>query len=318
MLTRQASFDFDAGKHGGKREHSGRPRGPRPKLWHRSRDEFPATYPCHVTLPVRRDIPALRKGKIVREVEAAFRRACSRPDFRLVHYSIQDDHAHLIVEADGVAALGRGMKRLAGLFAFAVNRAIGRGRTGKVLADRYHHEVLTCPRQVRNPIAYVLLNARRHAHKRIARLRKQGKRVKPLAPTRVLDARVFGALVRRLAGRSGSGSITAARARPGHDAGRGAAADVVPARGVAEASPDRSQRDPGGRARLRRRGPSAPPLRARSDPIHPKPSGSGSGPVPQKRSARERASREAPRRLRRPRSRERWRWDCIPSHHREV
>ena len=56
-----------------------------------SRDEFPATYPCHVTLPVRRDIPALRKGKIIREVEAAFRRACSRPDFRLVHYSIQDD-----------------------------------------------------------------------------------------------------------------------------------------------------------------------------------------------------------------------------------
>ncbi|HVH06214.1 MAG TPA: transposase [Myxococcota bacterium] len=190
--TRQASFDFDAGKHGGKREHSGRPRGPKPKLWHRSRKDFPATYPCHVTLRVRRDIPLLRRGKIVREVEQAFRRACSGKEFRLVHYSIQDDHAHLIVEADGVAALGRGMKRLAGLFAFAVNRAIGRGRTGKVLADRYHHEVLTCPRQVRNAIAYVLLNARRHAAKRIARLRKQGKPVKPLAPARMLDSASSG------------------------------------------------------------------------------------------------------------------------------
>jgi hypothetical protein len=105
---------------------------------------------------------------------------------------IQDDHAHLIVEADGVAALGRGMKRLTALFAFAVNRAIGRGRTGKVLRDRYHHEVLTCPRQVRNAIAYVLLNARRHAAKRLARLRKQGKRVEPLAPARVLDAASSG------------------------------------------------------------------------------------------------------------------------------
>jgi hypothetical protein len=79
------------------------------------------------------------------------------------------------------------MKRLAGLFAFAVNRAIGRGRTGKVLADRYHHEVLTCPRQVRNAIAYVLLNARRHAAKEIARLRKLGRTAEPLAPARILD-----------------------------------------------------------------------------------------------------------------------------------
>jgi hypothetical protein len=40
-----------------------------------------------------------------------------------------------------------------------------------VLADRFHNEVLTCPRQVRNALAYVLLNARRHAAKRLAKLR---------------------------------------------------------------------------------------------------------------------------------------------------
>ena len=185
---RQIELDFDAGRHGGKRENAGRPEGPNPKLWHRSRDEFSATHPCLVTLKVRPEIPSLRTGKVIREVERAFRRACSHAGFRLVHYSIQDDHAHLIVEAKGVASLGAGMKRLAGLFAFAVNRAIGRGRTGKVLADRYHHDVLTSPRRVRNALAYVLLNARRHAAKRLARLRKQGKLVKPLAPARVLDA----------------------------------------------------------------------------------------------------------------------------------
>ena len=42
------------------------------------------------------------------------------------------------------------------------------GRTGRVLADRYHHRILTCPRQVRNALAYVLLNARRHAGRRRA------------------------------------------------------------------------------------------------------------------------------------------------------
>ena len=182
----------------------------------------------------------------MRAVEAAFRRGCSRSDFRLVHYSIQDDHAHLIVEADGAAALGSGMKRLAQLFAFAVNRALGRGRTGKVLADRYHHEVLTCPRQVRNALAYVLLNARRHAAKRIARLRKQGKPVKPLAPARVIDAASSGRWFdgwrdEARVDRSPPPAL-AARCR----AGDRAAADVVPARGLAEASPDRSERGPGG------------------------------------------------------------------------
>jgi hypothetical protein len=186
--TRQIELDFDAGRHGGKRKDAGRPEGPNPKLWHRSRDEFPAAHPCLVTLEVRPEIPSLRTNKMIREVEGAFRRACSRGDFRLVHYSIQDDHAHLIVEAGGASGLGRGMKRLAGLFAFAVNRAMGRGRTGKVLVDRYHHEVLTCPRQVRNALAYVLLNARHHAAERIARLRKQRKPAKPLAPARILDA----------------------------------------------------------------------------------------------------------------------------------
>ena len=153
---------------------------------HDKRTDFPSTNPCHVTLRVIPGLPSLRDGAVAREVESAFRRGCVRAEMRLVHYSIQDDHAHLIVEAKGVLALGNGMKSLASLFAFAVNRALG--RTGKVLADRYHHRVLDSPRQVRNAIAYVLLNARRHAAKRIAKLRKAGmKNLAPLRPARGVD-----------------------------------------------------------------------------------------------------------------------------------
>jgi REP element-mobilizing transposase RayT len=186
--SRQGSLNFDAGRHGGRRENSGRPEGPNPKLWHRSRDPFAAAHPLHVTIPVRWDIPSLRGHRILRALEATFRRACERKGFRLVHYSIQDAHVHLIVEADGVAALGRGMKSIASRIAYAVNRALERGRRGKVLRDRYHHAVLTCPRQVRNALAYVLLNARHHAAERIARRRERGRSAKPLGPGRLLDA----------------------------------------------------------------------------------------------------------------------------------
>jgi REP-associated tyrosine transposase len=200
--SRQQSLNLYLGRRGGYREHAGRPRGPRPLVWHRSRKDFPETHPCHVTLKVRAGLPSLRQWHVVREVEARFRAVAagaiaggharasagggSRTAFRLVHYSIQDDHAHLIVEAESREALGRGMKSLASRFAFAVNR--GLGRVGRVLADRYHLRILRSPRQVRNALVYVLLNARRHAAQRVARRRKSGLRAAPIPRAGVLDA----------------------------------------------------------------------------------------------------------------------------------
>ena len=48
---------------------------------------------------MRDDVPSLRIVPIVREVERTFARGCARAGFRLVHYSLQENHAHLIVEA---------------------------------------------------------------------------------------------------------------------------------------------------------------------------------------------------------------------------
>jgi hypothetical protein len=117
--------------------------------------------PAHVTLRVRAGIPSLRTVPVVREIERTFAAGCVRPGFRLVHYSLQGTHAHLIVEAQDQDALGRGMKAIGARLARAVNRVAG--RTGRVLADRYHHRLLPTPREVRGVLRYVLLNARRHA-----------------------------------------------------------------------------------------------------------------------------------------------------------
>lgn len=116
-----------------------------------------------MTLRVREEIPSLRTVRVVREIERSFATGCERGEFRLVHYSLQGNHAHLIVEADHEHALGRGMKALGSRLARAVNRVFG--RSGPVLADRYHVRLLKTPREVRNALAYVLLNARRHAAK---------------------------------------------------------------------------------------------------------------------------------------------------------
>jgi hypothetical protein len=98
---------------------------------------------------------------LVHDLERSFADGCRRPGFRLVHYSLQGNHAHLIVEAHDREALGRGMMAIGARLARAVNR-IGE-RTGRVLADRYHLRLLKTPRDVQRALRYVLLNARRHA-----------------------------------------------------------------------------------------------------------------------------------------------------------
>jgi REP element-mobilizing transposase RayT len=149
---------------GGARAGAGRPRGRNPRVWHRSRERFPRHAACHVTLRVRRDVPSLRSARFVRAAERTLVASCERGEARLVHYSIQPDHVHLMVEATGREALGRAMKSLAARLARAANRTFR--RRGPVLADRYHVRILRTPLEVRRALAYVLLNARRHAAKR--------------------------------------------------------------------------------------------------------------------------------------------------------
>jgi REP element-mobilizing transposase RayT len=162
--ARQLAFDLRApARWGGARPGAGRKSGPRPRDPHRRRDPLAARHPCHVTLKVRADLPSLRRPRVVAELERRWRVACERGRFRLVHYSVQADHAHLIVEAASAYDLSCGLKALAARFARAANRVFR--RSGRVLADRAHVRVLRTPREVRRAIAYVLLNARRHAAK---------------------------------------------------------------------------------------------------------------------------------------------------------
>ncbi len=95
---------------------------------------------------------------------AAVRRgiaACiARPDFRVVHASIQANHIHLLIEADDKGALSRGLRAFMTACARAINGH--RGLNGRVFAGRYHMTVVSSPRQARAALAYVLNNWRRH------------------------------------------------------------------------------------------------------------------------------------------------------------
>jgi len=151
--------------HGGKREGAGRkPASKRPPVHQVRRPRVPRGGPVHVTLRVRRDVPSLRSRRFIRDFQSRMRAGCERGEFRVCHYSIQRDHIHLVVEASGKEALGRGMKSVGIRLARTVNRVFG--RVGPVLFGRYHLRVLRTPHEVRHALAYVLLNARKHWRQR--------------------------------------------------------------------------------------------------------------------------------------------------------
>jgi REP element-mobilizing transposase RayT len=149
---------------GGPRHGAGRPRGTRPRVMHRSRESIVARLPVHVTIRLRRGIPSLRQPRFVRRFRSSLSEACVRHGFRVVHYSIQRDHVHLLIEAHSNHSIACGMKSVGARIGKLANRLFQ--RNGKVLDGRYHLRPLRTPLEVHRALRYVLLNHRHHAAQR--------------------------------------------------------------------------------------------------------------------------------------------------------
>ena len=100
---------------------------------------------------------------MVQELRRAFFRGCEKDGFRIVHFSIQRHHIHLVCEADTAERLARGIQGFSISAARRLNARVG--RTGRVFSDRYHAAPVRSPRHARNVLCYVLQNARRHGER---------------------------------------------------------------------------------------------------------------------------------------------------------
>lgn len=169
----QAELEFRSW--GGARPGAGRkPKGERPMLPHDRRPPHKASIPLLITTKLLPGLPSLRRAGEAASIRAAWAQAQAAADaragagrgrgrsapFQVVHYSIQSNHMHLIVEAPDRAALTSGMRSLLVRIARALNRIWN--RSGRVFADRFHERALRTPREVRNALVYVLQNLRKH------------------------------------------------------------------------------------------------------------------------------------------------------------
>lgn len=170
-LTRQLSLGLreKPPAHGGVRAGAGRPRkkdAERGYIVHGVRPSHRKSDPVHVTLRVGARIPSLRRQSLERIVKRALlaqRHELAETNakhFQVVHFTIQSDHLHLIVEAPDKRGLARGVAGLEIRIARRINALLG--RKGRFWKERYHRRDLRTPTEARNALRYVLLNTQKH------------------------------------------------------------------------------------------------------------------------------------------------------------
>ena len=131
----------------------------RSRVPHETRPEVRG--PIHVVWRIQRGLPGLRTPRGLRRLERAFRRGKERDGFALLHYSIQHDHLHLVVEVKNRRKLSRALQALGIRIAKSLN-SLWHRRKGRVFAERYFAQALENMRQIWRTVRYVLNNGRKH------------------------------------------------------------------------------------------------------------------------------------------------------------
>jgi len=149
---------------GGKRKHAGRkPNGARARVSHGAREAIRPGWAAHVTLRVRDHVWNLRSRRCFSAIEGALVAAKGRFGMRVVHFSVQGNHIHFVIEVPDKRALARGMRGLTVRIAKALNRVMR--RSGPVFADHYHSRAVRTPTEAARVLSYVLANYAHHAQR---------------------------------------------------------------------------------------------------------------------------------------------------------
>src|SRR5262245_47479516 len=113
MKTKPRQEVFGFTNWGGKRRGAGRkPKGARAGVSHAARAKLASRFPVLVTMRLCSGLQSLRDHETHQRLQEAFAES-AKADFRIVEYSIQSNHLHLLVEAQDGKRLARGMIGLA-------------------------------------------------------------------------------------------------------------------------------------------------------------------------------------------------------------
>lgn len=154
---KQMKLNLNKGKRGGRREGAGRKRIHSNGVSHRTRQKVSYRTPLHINWKYKAHI---RNKDSLRILKRAILNA-RKHGLRIVHYSLQSNHVHLIIEAGDNRILTKGMRSI------TVTMARGLSK-GRVQIERYHLHVLRTLNETRNAVLYVCFNKQKHEKRKIS------------------------------------------------------------------------------------------------------------------------------------------------------
>jgi REP element-mobilizing transposase RayT len=157
----QLRLECPPSRRGGKRLNAGRkPNGKKAGRPHTRRPVLERLLPVHVTVRVANHVYNLRSRRSFSVIARAIGAAAERFGVRIVEFSVQGNHMHLVVEASAHEALSRAMQGFSIRVAKRLNAMMN--RKGRVFADRYHARFLEDSRDASRVVRYVRNNYRKH------------------------------------------------------------------------------------------------------------------------------------------------------------
>lgn len=142
-----------------KSKRAGRPATTDIGIRHISRERVNKPTAFHLTIKVRENKADIKNKRILKALHHAIKRARLKK-LRIIHYTLEYNHIHLLVETDHHRILHCGMQALGISLSKAINKM--KQLKGTVYKHRYHLRKLTSRRQCKNVIHYILKNGMKH------------------------------------------------------------------------------------------------------------------------------------------------------------
>jgi REP element-mobilizing transposase RayT len=129
-------------------------------IYHRSRPILPKDRPVHVTVKFNKSkIGNIRNKLYYQAIRKGFRRLRVH-GARLIEYSVQHDHIHLLIEASDSKTLGRAMRSLS--ISLSKRFSLINNQKVKALKNRYHLHILKTINELKIARNYILNNGKKH------------------------------------------------------------------------------------------------------------------------------------------------------------
>lgn len=144
---------------GGKRSRAGRP-SRSGQVSHGKRPSVTGSTPVHVTWRLKGNSVNLRCFR-VSEIFKSSALGAKKFGLRILHYSIQGNHLHIMAEASENSELYRGIRSFVVRFSRGIKGIVS--VRGPLFDGRYHLHVLKTPTEVKRALAYILQNFSKHS-----------------------------------------------------------------------------------------------------------------------------------------------------------